>query len=337
LAASEEFERRITVISSIEGDQFVIEINPTKKTIQQPMLMSHWVEFHFGSLHYCSLAQSATSGTQFKQQKDGFLNKKRKRHQSRRTPKKAAAGYYRFHKFHRQQQPVIVLEPRTAGEEKEFGSATEFIIHDLSFQAMTPTEEKVIVFLKSVICSRELETLLKSTEALFSTLKGSTRKNQLFGKTIYFGQWRKYKLQVHQTSDSTKMKTWMETNDFLLGYVHEIFQLEYPHVEKLFQPYGQIGGFATVAICNNAKTTLHRDKNDSKHGVSAVIPFGQFCGGDLVFPNLGIHIHAVSGDLVFFKSSDLLHGNNEVKEGSRFSLVFFFFGHNMHFGAMAKK
>ncbi len=41
----------ISVISSIPGSHFIINIAPQRATVAtQPLLLSHWAELHYGSL-----------------------------------------------------------------------------------------------------------------------------------------------------------------------------------------------------------------------------------------------------------------------------------------------
>jgi tetratricopeptide (TPR) repeat protein len=50
LAISEMFGVVISVISSVEGDNFITEIHPTQKKMNRVLLLSHYAEFHYGSL-----------------------------------------------------------------------------------------------------------------------------------------------------------------------------------------------------------------------------------------------------------------------------------------------
>eukprot|EP01127_Copromyxa_protea_P010629 TRINITY_DN2600_c0_g1_i1.p1 TRINITY_DN2600_c0_g1~~TRINITY_DN2600_c0_g1_i1.p1 ORF type:complete len:593 (-),score=77.92 TRINITY_DN2600_c0_g1_i1:1237-3015(-) len=52
VAAAEVFECHIQIISSVEGDNFVTDIMPTKLP-QKKILLSHYAEYHYGSLMYC--------------------------------------------------------------------------------------------------------------------------------------------------------------------------------------------------------------------------------------------------------------------------------------------
>ena len=59
-----------------------------------------------------------------------------------------------------------------------------------------------------------------------------------------------------------------------------------PNVPKSF------GIFPTVAINYNAISAFHRDPNDHPNSLCVVCPLGFFKGGQLVFPELKLVIHA---------------------------------------------
>jgi len=50
LAISEMFGAQISIFSSVEGDNFITEIHPTTKKLKKVLLLSHYAEFHYGSL-----------------------------------------------------------------------------------------------------------------------------------------------------------------------------------------------------------------------------------------------------------------------------------------------
>jgi hypothetical protein len=54
-----------------------------------------------------------------------------------------------------------------------------------------------------------------------------------------------------------------------------------------------------------------------------VCPLGTFEGGQLVFPELKLIIHAREGQAIAFRSNILVHGNLPVIAGIRHSIVFF--------------
>jgi len=52
LAISEMFGAQISIFSSVEGDNFITEIHPTTKKLNKVLLLSHYAEFHYGSLEH---------------------------------------------------------------------------------------------------------------------------------------------------------------------------------------------------------------------------------------------------------------------------------------------
>ena len=90
-----------------------------------------------------------------------------------------------------------------------------------------------------------------------------------------------------------------------------------PNVPKSF------GGFPTIAINYNTISQFHRDPKDHPNTLCVVCPLGSFTGGELVFPELKLVIHAKQGYAIAFRSHILVHGNLEVTLGRRHSVVFF--------------
>jgi len=51
IAAAEVFKTAIVIISSVPGDNFVIEVTPAFTGANGTIMMSHFAEFHYGSVH----------------------------------------------------------------------------------------------------------------------------------------------------------------------------------------------------------------------------------------------------------------------------------------------
>ena len=60
IALSEILGAKISVLSSVEGDQYITEIVPKVITQKRVLLLSHFAEFHYGSLAY--ITDQATPG-----------------------------------------------------------------------------------------------------------------------------------------------------------------------------------------------------------------------------------------------------------------------------------
>jgi len=67
-------------------------------------------------------------------------------------------------------------------------------------------------------------------------------------------------------------------------------------------------------------TKAHLDTHDC-HGCF-VVPFGEYEGGDLAFPQLRQRVQLAVGDCIWFDSSHLQHCNEAVTFGTRYSMVF---------------
>ncbi len=80
----------------------------------------------------------------------------------------------------------------------------------------------------------------------------------------------------------------------------------------------------------NAQCNFHTDKGDVDWGLCVVIPFGEFTGGQLVFPQLDWEVNLVAGDIMAFPSAVLVHGNRPVLTGARHSLVLTCCANNFH-------
>jgi hypothetical protein len=83
--------------------------------------------------------------------------------------------------------------------------------------------------------------------------------------------------------------------------------------------------FKTMAVNIDGVSKPHIDGLDFDDGMCLVLPFGNYEGGDVVFYELGYRIELRSGDAIFFKSKQLLHGNTSLKNAldQQFSLTFF--------------
>ncbi|CAG8582719.1 13236_t:CDS:2 [Gigaspora rosea] len=90
-----------------------------------------------------------------------------------------------------------------------------------------------------------------------------------------------------------------------------------PNVPKSF------GAFPTIAINFNVISQFHRDLKDHRNTLCVVCPLGIFKGGQLMFPELKLIIHAREGQAITFRSNILVHGNLPVIAGIRHSVVFF--------------
>jgi hypothetical protein len=52
IAAAEVFGARIFILSSVVGNEYTVEITPLNPKWPNTLLLSHYAEFHYGSLAY---------------------------------------------------------------------------------------------------------------------------------------------------------------------------------------------------------------------------------------------------------------------------------------------
>lgn len=115
-------------------------------------------------------------------------------------------------------------------------------------------------------------------------------------------------------------------SDAVNNYIRDTYPVLYikmkklnlgPNVPKSF------GAFPTVAVNFNIISQFHRDLKDHRDSLCVVCPLGTFEGGQLVFPELKLIIHAREGQAIAFRSNILVHGNLPVIAGIHHSIVFF--------------
>jgi hypothetical protein len=79
--------------------------------------------------------------------------------------------------------------------------------------------------------------------------------------------------------------------------------------------------FSTIYIAKNFRTAYHRDGRNLP-GMGALMPMGDFTGGELVLPRWRIAFAFKPGDLLFFDSRQHLHGNLPFT-GERLSAIYY--------------
>jgi len=173
---------------------------------------------------------------------------------------------------------------------------------------------------RNKVPDRHIQVLHHETKRLLAGLE--------IGRQLNIGSWRERSKTVEVTADSKLggVETWLEKNQKLFKSVSAVFKRTWP---KLYAHYHRIsaeaplkvGAWSTVAI-NSAARLVHTDTKDYKDGYCWVVPFGDFEGGELYFPDLNITIKMAPQMLVAFQSFNLKHGVNPFT-GSRYSLVFY--------------
>jgi hypothetical protein len=67
----------------------------------------------------------------------------------------------------------------------------------------------------------------------------------------------------------------------------------------------------------------HRDSKDSKTSWVANVAFGEFNGGCVEVPQVGLQFDLKQGDVIFMRSTLLQHSVSKVTSGFRYGVVYF--------------
>lgn len=167
------------------------------------------------------------------------------------------------------------------------------------------------------------ELRLKFPPKLDKTCRGSLL-------TYYLGYWRESSKVVTQTPHfkSSFSQQWWKANELLFDHAAMYLKVDFPNmfdcyqtIDEQLRPFGKCWSLAVLNIEGTCE--FHADTKDWRNGLCCVIPFSKhdWKGGELSFPHLNIRVNGKSGDLIFFQSHLLEHGNLPVTEGNRNSLV----------------
>lgn len=82
--------------------------------------------------------------------------------------------------------------------------------------------------------------------------------------------------------------------------------------------------FSTITINYDYRTAIHRDKGDSKKGLTCftIKECGEWSGGELCFPEYDLGLNIKQSDLCIFNPHEA-HCNNELTGSGRMSFVFY--------------
>ena len=79
--------------------------------------------------------------------------------------------------------------------------------------------------------------------------------------------------------------------------------------------------FHGLALLRNLQVDAHKDRSDVPNGWVAMVCLGDFSGGYLALPDLGVKLDFKPGDIILFRSRLLEHFVTDF-EGDRSSIVF---------------
>jgi hypothetical protein len=85
-----------------------------------------------------------------------------------------------------------------------------------------------------------------------------------------------------------------------------------------------VSSFSTMTLLKSAPTSVHRDSNNADAGLTCLTTFGEFDGGDLLFPQYGMKVIVQPGDLIIAATHREWHCNVRPLTGKRYSLIGYF-------------
>jgi hypothetical protein len=109
----------------------------------------------------------------------------------------------------------------------------------------------------------------------------------------------------------------LKGNERLIKLVDELYKLYAPapyerqrtEIEEVPQWRLWDTVFSTIYLARNFRTAYHFDSGNLKGVMTALMPMGNFTGGELVLPRWRLSIAFKPGDILFFDSPAILHGN----------------------------
>jgi len=234
-----------------------------------------------------------------------------------------------------QAQPPVAI-PLTAGQTR-----AERPHKDIFTDATIRDESRrvIIWFKKGYLSADKIQTLYESTKKLERELPPEEHRTKRGVERVHhFGCWRKYTTEPALTKsyrENSEAQEWVTTNTPLFGTLAYHFWRSFRDLYDVYTAVEvpiRLGAWSTVAINFNwGIIAPHKDTHDYRNGLCWVVVFGNFTGGQIHFPELNITVHVQPGDLIAFKSYELLHQVLPYV-GERYSIVMFQH-HNMFFDA----
>jgi hypothetical protein len=133
----------------------------------------------------------------------------------------------------------------------------------------------------------------------------------------------------HKTRLTRRHREMLDKNKLLIKVVDLMYREFFPRlyarqraeVDKV--PHFRLWhtAFSTIYLAKNFRTAYHYDTGNLKGVMTALLPMGDFTGGELVLPRWRIAFALRPGDLLFFNPQEL-HGNLPF-QGSRLSAAFY--------------
>jgi len=175
----------------------------------------------------------------------------------------------------------------------------------------------------------------------FHTLENPTHRSKSFWHNFieHFGAFRKYQNLPYISSDMASSHNFDHlecVNNLILALeplTNWVNQFIKDHYKNLYMKLNNLvlgpfvpktfGIFPIMSINFNIISDYHWDNNDDENYFCLLVALGDYKGGELCFPQLKIIIHLKPGQIIAFRSSLLLHGNFEITDGIRHSIVYY--------------
>jgi len=134
----------------------------------------------------------------------------------------------------------------------------------------------------------------------------------------------------HRTPLTKAHPEMLEGNERLIKLVDELYRFYLPDVYErqrveiakvpLWRLWDTV--FSTIYLARNFRTAYHFDSGNLKGVMTALMPMGNFTGGELVLPRWCLSIAFKPGDILFFDSPAILHGNLPI-DGPTLSAAYY--------------
>lgn len=185
-----------------------------------------------------------------------------------------------------------------------------------------------------------LDTLTDSDRLLPPTKLHKAQKEDPRGKfpIRHYALWADYSKKIyynkHFIHDKPFSEQWLQQNTPLFEYLgsqlrfifpegyKKLTNFHYPNTLKpLCPPWAAAAINQHMIPCS--PLLHHQDWRDIKTAPNAVIPYGNYTGGDLVLWQCQCVLELLPGDALFFMGSLITHGNKDIQSGIRNSINLF--------------
>eukprot|EP01117_Protostelium_nocturnum_P019441 TRINITY_DN8434_c0_g1_i1.p1 TRINITY_DN8434_c0_g1~~TRINITY_DN8434_c0_g1_i1.p1 ORF type:complete len:337 (-),score=32.69 TRINITY_DN8434_c0_g1_i1:7-1017(-) len=195
------------------------------------------------------------------------------------------------------------------------------------------------ILIHSVPSSPEIEFILVFVEKVWEKVWRAYSNippengNRGFYWVLHICCWRKYSdvpfMSAHFQLHNSIIKEFIRVMKPICNYIEALLKEYFPEEfsilnaiklpNECFKPGGIYPGFA---MNKEVGTIPHIDSGDLKHGLCAVISFGEFVGGDLCMFETKTVFPFLRGQIIIFRSTNLHHWNKQYT-GNRNSIVLF--------------